>query len=98
MTSEPDPVVIAGAGLVGLAVGRRLAQAGREVVVLDKETEVAAHQSGHNSGVVHSGIYYTPGSLKAVLCRRGVTLLQEFCVEHACDGSGPTSCASWSRT
>ena len=70
MTSEPDPVVIAGAGLVGLAVGRRLAQAGREVVVLDKETEVAAHQSGHNSGVVHSGIYYTPGSLKAVLCRR----------------------------
>ena len=83
MTSEPDPVVITGAGLVGLAVGRRLAQAGREVVVLDKETEVAAHQSGHNSGVVHSGIYYTPGSLKAVLCRRGVTLLQEFCVEHA---------------
>jgi L-2-hydroxyglutarate oxidase LhgO len=82
MTSGPDAVVIAGAGLVGLAVGRRLAQAGREVVVLDKEAEVAAHQSGHNSGVVHSGIYYTPGSLKAVLCRRGVTLLQEFCQEH----------------
>ncbi len=85
MTSGPDPVVIAGAGLVGLAVGRRLARAGREVVVLDKEAEVAAHQSGHNSGVVHSGIYYTPGSLKAVLCRRGVTLLQEFCHEHALD-------------
>jgi L-2-hydroxyglutarate oxidase LhgO len=83
MASGPEPVVIAGAGLVGLAVGRRLAQAGREVVVLDKETEVAAHQSGHNSGVVHSGIYYTPGSLKAVLCRRGVTLLQDFCAEHA---------------
>jgi len=83
MTSRPDPVVIAGAGLIGLAVGRRLAQAGRDVVVLDKEAEVAAHQSGHNSGVVHSGIYYTPGSLKAVLCRRGVTLLQEFCAEHA---------------
>ena len=83
MTSAGDPVVIAGAGLVGLAVGRRLALAGREVVVLDKEAEVAAHQSGHNSGVVHSGIYYTPGSLKAVLCRRGVALLQEFCAEHA---------------
>jgi L-2-hydroxyglutarate oxidase LhgO len=82
MSPAPDRVVIAGAGLVGLAVGRRLAQEGREVVVLDKETEVAAHQSGHNSGVVHSGIYYTPGSLKAVLCRRGVTLLQEFCAEH----------------
>jgi L-2-hydroxyglutarate oxidase LhgO len=82
MCPAPDRVVIAGAGLVGLAVGRRLAQEGREVVVLDKETEVAAHQSGHNSGVVHSGIYYTPGSLKAVLCRRGVTLLQEFCAEH----------------
>ena len=82
MSPGPDRVVIAGAGLVGLAVGRRLAREGREIVVLDKETEVAAHQSGHNSGVVHSGIYYTPGSLKAVLCRRGVTLLQEFCAEH----------------
>ena len=82
MSPGPDRVVIAGAGLVGLAVGRHLAREGREIVVLDKETEVAAHQSGHNSGVVHSGIYYTPGSLKAVLCRRGVTLLQEFCAEH----------------
>ena len=82
MTPGPDAVVIAGAGLIGLAVGRRLAQAGREVVVLDKEDEVAAHQSGHNSGVVHSGIYYAPDSLKAVLCRRGVTLLREFCREH----------------
>jgi L-2-hydroxyglutarate oxidase LhgO len=82
MTPGPDAVVIAGAGLIGLAVGRRLVQAGREVVVLDKEDEVAAHQSGHNSGVVHSGIYYAPDSLKAVLCRRGVTLLREFCREH----------------
>jgi L-2-hydroxyglutarate oxidase LhgO len=75
-------VVVVGAGLVGLAVGRRLARDGHEVVVLDKEDEVAAHQSGHNSGVVHSGIYYSPGSLKAVLCRRGVTLLKEYCDEH----------------
>lgn len=82
MSPAPDRVVIAGAGLVGLAVGRRLAREGREVVVLEKEPEVAAHQSGHNSGVVHSGIYYTPGSLKAVLCRRGVSLLQEFCAQH----------------
>lgn len=81
--STSDRVVVVGAGLVGLAVGRHLARSGREVVVLDKENEVAFHQSGHNSGVVHSGIYYTPGSFKAVLCRRGVGLLQEFCADHA---------------
>ncbi|HET8602501.1 MAG TPA: L-2-hydroxyglutarate oxidase [Marmoricola sp.] len=80
--SRPDRTVVVGAGLVGLATGRRLAQLGHEVTVLEKETEVAHHQSGHNSGVVHSGIYYPPGSLKAVLCRRGVELLQAFCAEH----------------
>jgi len=76
-------VVVVGAGLVGLGIGRRLAQAGREVLVVDKEPVVAFHQSGHNSGVVHSGIYYQPGSLKALLCRRGVGLLREFCAEHS---------------
>jgi L-2-hydroxyglutarate oxidase LhgO len=78
-----DRVAVVGAGLVGLAVGRLLARSGREVVVLDKEREVAFHQSGHNSGVVHSGIYYLPGSLKAVLCRRGVGLLEDFCAQHS---------------
>ncbi len=73
---------VVGAGLVGLAVARRLALDGYEVTVLEKETEVAVHQSGHNSGVVHSGIYYPAGSLKATLCRRGVELLREFCAEH----------------
>ncbi|MBS2966390.1 FAD-dependent oxidoreductase, partial [Actinocrinis puniceicyclus] len=73
---------VVGAGIVGLAVARRLAEVGGdEVTVLEKESEVAAHQTGHNSGVVHSGLYYTPGSLKAVLCRRGVDLLQEFCAD-----------------
>jgi len=76
------PVGVVGAGLVGLAIGRLLTQRGHEVVVFEKEAEVSLHQSGHNSGVVHSGIYYTPGSLKAVLCRRGVTLIQEFCEKH----------------
>ncbi|KAA9151051.1 L-2-hydroxyglutarate oxidase [Amycolatopsis acidicola] len=81
MTSQRIGVI--GAGLVGLATARRLAQArGAEVVVFEKETDVALHQSGHNSGVVHSGLYYQPGSLKATLCRRGVGLLREFCAEH----------------
>lgn len=75
-------VGVVGAGIVGLAVARRLAEVcGDEVTVFDKESEVAAHQTGHNSGVVHSGLYYKPGSLKAVLCRRGVDLLREFCAE-----------------
>lgn len=82
MTVGAGQIVVVGAGLVGLAVAQRLVLSGREVVVLDKEDHVAAHQSGHNSGVVHSGIYYTPGSLKARLCRRGVNLLQEHCTQH----------------
>lgn len=77
-----DRVVVVGAGLVGLATARRLALAGHEVTVLDKEAEVAHHQSGHNSGVVHAGVYYPPRSLKATLCRRGVGLLQQFCADH----------------
>lgn len=82
MTVGAGRIVVVGAGLVGLAVAQRLVLSGREVVVFDKEDHVAAHQSGHNSGVVHSGIYYTPGSLKARLCRRGVSLLQEHCTQH----------------
>jgi L-2-hydroxyglutarate oxidase LhgO len=65
--------------LVGLAIARRLAADGYEVTVLEKEADLAQHQSGHNSGVVHAGIYYPAGSLKATLCRRGVGLLREFC-------------------
>ena len=75
--------IVIGAGIVGLAVARRLTQVRPDdrVTVLEKETEVAAHQTGHNSGVVHSGVYYQPGSLKARLCRRGVGLLREYTQE-----------------
>jgi L-2-hydroxyglutarate oxidase LhgO len=74
---------VVGAGLVGLAVARRLAQTTEaEVTVFEKESAIAQHQSGHNSGVVHSGIYYKPGSLKATLCRRGLELIKEFTAEH----------------
>ena len=76
------PVGVVGAGLVGLAVARQLAQSHVPVVVFEKETAVAQHQSGHNSGVVHAGIYYLPGSAKATLCRRGVELLSAYCANR----------------
>ena len=74
-----DPVGIVGAGIVGLAVARQLADAGVPVVVFEKEAAVGTHQTGHNSGVVHAGIYYAPGSAKATMCRHGVVLLRDYC-------------------
>ena len=77
-------VAIVGGGILGLAAGRLLARERPdvEVVLLEKEPELAQHQTGRNSGVVHAGLYYEPGSLKARLCRRGGELLRAFCVEH----------------
>jgi L-2-hydroxyglutarate oxidase LhgO len=77
-------IAVVGAGIVGLAVARRLAMTRPDatVTVFDKEPAVATHQTGHNSGVVHAGLYYAPGSLKATLCRRGVDLLREYCAHH----------------
>lgn len=74
------PTVVVGAGILGLAVARELQRVrpADPVTVLDKESSVAAHQTGHNSGVVHAGVYYPPGSLKARLCRRGVDLLRDY--------------------
>jgi L-2-hydroxyglutarate oxidase LhgO len=77
-----QPVGIIGAGIVGLAVARQLAGAGVPVVVFEKERAVATHQTGHNSGVVHAGIYYPPGSAKATMTRRGVVLLREYCTDR----------------
>jgi (S)-2-hydroxyglutarate dehydrogenase len=75
---------VVGGGIIGAAVARRLLQVepDADVRLLEKERTLAAHQTGHNSGVVHAGLYYTPGSLKATLCRRGVGMLQKFCAEH----------------
>jgi (S)-2-hydroxyglutarate dehydrogenase len=74
---------VVGGGIVGLAVARELARRhpGSELLVLEKEDRLAAHQTGHNSGVVHAGIYYPPGSLKAELCTRGRLLLRDYCAE-----------------
>jgi L-2-hydroxyglutarate oxidase LhgO len=76
--------VVVGGGILGLATARQLvtSQPGVEVVVLEREQALAQHQTAHNSGVVHAGIYYAPGSLKATLCRRGLGLLRDFCAER----------------
>lgn len=82
----PDcDIAIVGGGIVGLATAYQLTQRrpGLRVIVHEKEDEVARHQSGHNSGVMHSGIYYKPGSLKALNCRAGKQAMEEFCREQA---------------
>jgi L-2-hydroxyglutarate oxidase LhgO len=77
-------VAIIGGGIVGLGTGLALSERspGIRVVIIDKEARLATHQTGHNSGVIHSGIYYKPGSFKARLCVEGARLLREFCDEH----------------
>ncbi len=76
--------MIIGAGLIGLATARELLERRPtlKVVVLDKEATVAAHQSGHNSGVIHAGMYYPTGSLKAKLCVAGAAVLKQYCAER----------------
>ncbi|MBX7267828.1 L-2-hydroxyglutarate oxidase [Micromonospora sp. Llam7] len=76
-----ERVGVIGAGIVGLAVARELARSA-DVIVVDKEGDVARHQTGHNSGVAHAGLYYPPGSLKAELCRRGREALSAYCRER----------------
>jgi L-2-hydroxyglutarate oxidase LhgO len=75
---------VVGGGIVGLAIARELVRRypGTRVLVFEQEDRLAAHQTGHNSGVVHAGVYYKPGSLKAELCTRGRQLLHDYCAEH----------------
>ena len=77
-------VCIIGGGIVGLATAYRISTRfpNRKIVVLEKETVLAKHQTGHNSGVLHSGIYYKPGSLKAINCRKGKLAMEDFCREQ----------------
>ena len=72
-------VAVVGGGIVGLATARALALRGMKVVVLERESRLGAHQTTHNSGVIHAGIYYAPGSLKARLCVEGAAALYEYC-------------------
>ena len=80
----PRRVAVVGGGIIGAAVARRVLEVepGARVTLLEKEPGLARHQTGRNSGVVHAGLYYPPGSLKATLCRRGVGLLQQLCADH----------------
>ena len=75
---------IVGGGIVGLATAREILgrRPGASLVLLEKEMDFAAHQTGHNSGVIHAGVYYAPGSLKARLCRAGNQQTKHFCAEH----------------
>ena len=77
-------VIIVGGGIVGLATGYQLLQnhPGKRLLIIEKESTVAAHQTGHNSGVLHSGIYYRPGTLRALNCRTGKQAMERFCAEH----------------
>ena len=88
-SSDPPPtecdLVVVGAGIVGLAAARELAlrHPGLRVIVLEREGVVAAHQTGHSSGVIHSGVYYEPGSLKARLCVAGARELYAYCEQRS---------------
>ncbi len=77
-------VVVVGSGIVGLASAWRILQRepGLSLALIDKEERIAAHQTSHNSGVIHSGIYYKPGGSKALNCRRGHAMMVAFCEEH----------------
>src|SRR5438552_9677276 len=89
MSTKSDVIVIGG-GVVGLSVGREITGRfpGKRVVVLEKEARVGSHQTGHNSGVIHSGIYYKPGSLKARTCVDGARRMKQFCDTHGIKWEG----------
>lgn len=82
--SQPYTVAVVGGGIIGLATALALSKRHiARIVVLEAESHVAAHQTGHNSGVIHSGLYYKPGSLKAKNCVLGREAMYQFCAEHA---------------
>jgi len=82
--SERCDIAVVGGGILGLAVARELAlrNPAASICVLEREPRLASHQTGHNSGVIHAGVYYTPGSLKAQLCVEGARAMYEFCEQH----------------
>ena len=83
MSIEYDYIIIGG-GIVGVSTAWQLKQRhpDKRILLLEKESELARHQTGHNSGVIHAGVYYQPGSLKARFCREGSQATMAFCREH----------------
>jgi L-2-hydroxyglutarate oxidase LhgO len=77
-----NTAVIIGAGIIGLACGRALARAGHEVIILEQHDAIGTETSARNSEVIHAGIYYPPGSLKAMMCVQGKGLLYQFCKDY----------------
>ncbi len=84
LTAKPYDYCIIGAGIIGLTIAYELTKKhpSARLIIVDKETGAAQHQTGRNSGVIHAGVYYTPGSLKATLCRKGVPAIVDFCAKH----------------
>jgi (S)-2-hydroxyglutarate dehydrogenase len=84
MSDRKTDIVIVGAGIIGLATALRITEKlpDTRILVLEKENEIGSHQTGHNSGVIHSGVYYRPGSLKARLCVGGAAAMISFCRDH----------------
>src|ERR1017187_6646370 len=84
MADRQADLLIIGAGIVGLATALQYTRRfpGKRLLVIEKEDRVAAHQTGHNSGVIHSGLYYRTGSLKARNCVAGCVSMKRFCTEH----------------
>lgn len=84
MTQKPYDYCIVGSGIIGLTIAYKLRSLhpSAQIVIVDKEAGPAKHQTGRNSGVIHAGVYYTPGSLKATLCRKGVPTIVDFCTKH----------------
>src|SRR5262245_54033698 len=82
---QQTQVMIIGGGIVGLATAYHISQQfpGVSLVLVEKESSVGSHQTGHNSGVLHSGVYYRPGTLRAQNCRAGKQAMERFCAEHA---------------
>src|SRR5690606_12889167 len=92
MSAVDIEVIVVGAGVVGLACAVALARRGHEVLVLEREARAGEGVSSRNSGVIHAGLYYPPGSLKARVCVRGRDLLYDFCAAH---GVPHRRCGKW---
>ena len=80
---EQHDLIVIGGGIVGMATAWKLQERLPEasILLVEKEAQIAHHQTGHNSGVIHAGVYYQPGSLKADFCRRGAAATFDFCKE-----------------